>query len=705
MSQAGHILLIDDDRGTRETLSDVLLLKGYAVETAGLGQEGLKKLRAHPFDAAIVDVKLPDISGLDLLRLIKEASPEIEVILITAFASLNSAIQAISGDSFAYLTKPFKMDHLLVTLENALEKRRLAIENRRLYQATMQELAERTRAEEELRESETTFRSLVESANDAIILSDGSGNIVSWNRAAQTIFGYGEKEVLGKPLTVLMPERYRDSHRKGLDRLRSTGLAHVLGKTIELHGLKKDGSEFPLEISLTTWKKGRRTFYSGIIRDITERKQAEEEIQRQRQRLAVLHEIELAITSSLDLRAVLDILIAKIDSLLPNFATEIWLFNIENRQLERIVCGNLDEKEWMRRKLLDTPPLLKATLKQKAPLFVSNVQTDPRILDPSFFRKHGLVSYLGVPLIDKGEALGVITFMTREEHQFSKEEREFLTTLAGQAAIAIHNSPLYEEIKKQAVELERSNRVKSEFLSVMSHELRTPLNIIMGSMGVIQDGMLGEVPEAQDKFLRKSMSSSRELLSMINSILVATRIEAEAVKAESCEFSVEKFLRELKAAYDVPLDKGLTVTWDYPSDLPVMETDPGKLKQILQNLINNAIKFTEKGSVTISARYFPGTQAVEFKVADTGIGIPKKAQPFIFDKFRQLDSSDSRQYGGMGLGLHIVKTFTEMLGGTLELVSEPRRGSTFRITVPIKLKANHNHGNQRPRLQGKGRNG
>ena len=286
MSQAGHILLIDDDRGTRETLSDVLLLKGYAVETAGLGQEGLKKLRAHPFDAAIVDVKLPDIFGLDLLRLIKEASPETEVILITAFASLNSAIQAVSGDSFAYLTKPFKMDHLLVTLENALEKRRLAIENRRLYQATMQELAERTRAEEELRESETTFRSLVESANDAIILSDGSGNIVSWNRAAQTIFGYGEKEVLGKPLTVLMPERYRDSHRKGLDRLRSTGLAHVLGKTIELHGLKKGGSEFPLEISLTTWKKGRRTFYSGIIRDITKRKRAEEQLKQANAELA-----------------------------------------------------------------------------------------------------------------------------------------------------------------------------------------------------------------------------------------------------------------------------------------------------------------------------------------------------------------------------------------------------------------------------------
>jgi signal transduction histidine kinase len=114
-----------------------------------------------------------------------------------------------------------------------------------------------------------------------------------------------------------------------------------------------------------------------------------------------------------------------------------------------------------------------------------------------------------------------------------------------------------------------------------------------------------------------------------------------------------------------------------------MNTDRGKLQQILQNLINNAIKFTEKGSVTISANYLSETGSVEFKVSDTGIGIPKKAVPVIFEKFRQIDSSDTRQYGGVGLGLYIIKKFTDLLGGTVRVESETGKGSIFVVTVPV----------------------
>jgi len=140
-------------------------------------------------------------------------------------------------------------------------------------------------AEEALRESEARFRSVVQSANDAIILANSRGNIMAWNKGAQAIFGYREEEVLGKPLSLLMPERYRDAHRRGLERMRSTGESHVIGKTVEFYGLRKDGSEFPLELSLATWKAGEERFYSGIIRDITERKRAEES-----QRLAAIEE-------------------------------------------------------------------------------------------------------------------------------------------------------------------------------------------------------------------------------------------------------------------------------------------------------------------------------------------------------------------------------------------------------------------------------
>jgi PAS domain S-box-containing protein len=147
-------------------------------------------------------------------------------------------------------------------------------------QNTGKDKPEHPRPEDYLLESERRFRSVVQTAKDAIILADGNGNIIAWNRAAQTIFGYREEEVMGQPLTMVMPERYRDAHRQGIARLQAGGEAHVIGTTVELHGLRKDGSEFPLELSIGTWQATEGPFYSGIIRDITERKRAEEERER-----------------------------------------------------------------------------------------------------------------------------------------------------------------------------------------------------------------------------------------------------------------------------------------------------------------------------------------------------------------------------------------------------------------------------------------
>ena len=170
---------------------------------------------------------------------------------------------------------------------------------------------------------------------------------------------------------------------------------------------------------------------------------------------------------------------------------------------------------------------------------------------------------------------------------------------------------------------------------------------------------------------------------MITRILQVTSIEAQPVEADLQEVNLRSFLDELSSAYQIPLSKELALNWNYPSDLPVLKTDGQKLKQILQNLIINAIKFTEKGSVTISARRLPDLEAVEFKVADTGVGIPQDALPFIFEKFRQVDSSETRTYGGVGMGLYIVKKFTELLGGQIRVDSELEKGSTFTVCLPI----------------------
>lgn len=224
--------------------------------------------------------------------------------------------------------------------------------------------------------------------------------------------------------------------------------------------------------------------------------------------------------------------------------------------------------------------------------------------------------------------------------------------------------------------------MKIEFLSVMSHELRTPLHAVIGYTWMIRDGILGEISEEQARAVRNILRRSEDLLGMINSIMEATKIEAGAARVESHEVNLQDFLDDLRSSYSTPLDKQLTLTWDYPSDLPRIVTDSGKVKHILQNLINNAIKFTEEGRVILSARCFPATKTMKFEVADTGLGMAREALPLIFDMFRQIDSSETRSHGGVGLGLHIVKKFTEMLGGKVEVETELGKGSTFTVTIP-----------------------
>lgn len=411
-----------------------------------------------------------------------------------------------------------------------------------------------------------------------------------------------------------------------------------------------------------------------------QRRRAEQQVQLHRRRQAVLYDINLAMTSTLDLKKVLDLLLEKNDLFLPYSATTVSLINKADGKLEPVAYHNVDEEKWKAQEL--EHGLTNVVFEIKSPLVVGNLQTHPGLQDRDFYLDQGFVSYLGVPLIIRGEVLGVLSFYTKGEHLFANEEVEFLSTLAGQAAIAIHNSQLYEQTKQQALDLEKANKVKDEFLSVMSHEMRTPLTVVLGNARMILDRVLGEIAAEHEEALGKIISSSNNLLNMVNGILEATRIEAQTVKLESHLVRLSNFLDELRSDYNFPLDKELTLTWDYPSELPSMRTDKDKLKQILQNLINNAIKFTERGNVTISARHSPEVKTVEFKVADTGIGIPEESLPFIFEIFRQLDSSNKRSYGGVGLGLYIVKRYTDLLRGTVKVESEPGKGLTFTVTIP-----------------------
>jgi len=230
--------------------------------------------------------------------------------------------------------------------------------------------------------------------------------------------------------------------------------------------------------------------------------------------------------------------------------------------------------------------------------------------------------------------------------------------------------------------LRQTNKAKDEFLGVVSHELKTPLNVISGYSNMLSEGMLGEVTPIQEKALQTVSRQSKELHHVIDSVLQVNHIEAEMLQAECQEVNFWEFLSELRAFYDYPVGKDVKLVWEFRADLPNLYADRGKLRHILENLINNAVKFTDQGSVTIAARNLAAKKLMEFKVTDTGIGIPKELLPSIFERFRQVDSSDTKIYGGVGLGLYIVKKYTSLLSGTIQVESKLGQGTTFTLRVP-----------------------
>jgi signal transduction histidine kinase len=231
-------------------------------------------------------------------------------------------------------------------------------------------------------------------------------------------------------------------------------------------------------------------------------------------------------------------------------------------------------------------------------------------------------------------------------------------------------------------ELERANQLKSEFLATMSHELRTPLHMIIGYTDLLATGEFGALSEQQQAVLGRVDRSSRDLLEIIHSILDLGRLEAGRAPVAADELHLPDLLRELQAQTPLPNNKRhLQVSWEVPAGLPRLHTDALKVKVVLKNLIGNAIKFTETGGIQIAAAARDG--GVECRVSDTGIGIAPDALPAIFEPFRQLDSSMTRRFDGVGLGLYIVRRLLDLLGGTITVESEPGRGSTFRVWLPL----------------------
>jgi len=558
---------------------------------------------------------------------------------------------------------------------------------------TERDISERMGALEKFRRMAT----VIQDSNDAITFQDLEGNILAWNKAAEMIYGYSQAEALSMNIVDTVPKEYQEEARGFLASLKRGELL----PNLETKRKHKDGRIIDVWLTNTklTDEKGKLTGIATTERDITERKQSEASLREKFRELDYLREGQIALSERMRGEQIISRLGQSIlNHLVPFTNAQVGAFYVvtDDKKIQMVSGYALSKTESAEKIIEFGEGLVGQVAITKQSLLIEDVP-------PTYFNKieSGLGelvprSLLVCPIFYENEVTGVIELGSL--HPFTEHQRAFLSHVSENIGIAINTSDVRKKVQKQnealnktqvlleekANEVQKASQYKTEFLANMSHELRTPLNSSLILAKLLMDNAKENLTEEQIQFATSIYSSGNDLLNLINDILDLSKVEAGKLDIRVEKVVVRSVTEGLKQTFQsLAQARKLVFEVSHEAGMPQsFLTDRQRLDQILKNLISNALKFTETGSVKIRL-YNPSVTTVAFEVHDTGIGIPKEQQAIIFEAFRQADGTTNRKYGGTGLGLSISRDLAKLLGGSIEVESAAGKGSRFTLILPL----------------------
>lgn len=545
------------------------------------------------------------------------------------------------------------------------------------WQGIVRDISVRKRAEEALRLSEAKLAGMFAISADAIITIDESQRITAFNAGAEKIFGYSKEELLGASLGILVPERLRARHREHVDRFAGgPDVARRMGEPgAGIVCRRSNGEEFPADAAISKLDVGGKPILTITVRDITDLKRVEVE-----QRLFA--EVGSVLAATLEYEDTL----SNIARLAVRDLTDLCLVDIveDNGEIQRLKVVSRDpSKAWACEVLKQLPvdpkpPLLASVLASQKPVLIERLAPETvsswarseehlralREIDPG--------SLIMVPLLARGKLLGVVSLVSATSSRaYGLADVRFAEGVAGRAALSLENARLYRAAQ-------RATQARDDVLGVVAHDLRNPLGIIL-----IQTALLrrreGEPERRSPRPLDAIERAATRMARLLRDLLDATRMDAGSFAVERAQVAPAQVVADsVEAQTELASAASLELRLDVTPELPDVWADRDRLLQVFENLVGNAVKFTEPGGrITVGAA--PRDGGVLFWIADTGAGIPAEHLPHLFDRFWQAGKVGHR---GAGLGLGIVKGIVEAHGGRIWVESTPGQGSTFFFTIP-----------------------